>query len=81
MSVADDTNLFMDAFRGRFTGILRWHQLDELWRKVLAGTGNRWYIYTVGEEVPRAAADADTLSVFVRHIDLRLRANHHLAFV
>jgi len=75
-TVKDD---FHTAFTGRFEGILRWHQLDELWVKLneSAKTGKKeWYIYAVSEKPPVKTASSDDLKKFVTEIDRLLRREH-----
>jgi len=43
---------FMQTYRGAFSGILRWPQLDELWETLRQQTDKQWYIYAVGETDP-----------------------------
>lgn len=69
-------NDFLGAFRGRFRGILRWPQLDDLWARLSADAEGGWYIYTVGEAPPREPADGAALCDFLTAIDARLRAEH-----
>ncbi len=67
---------FVAAFKGGFTGILRWWQLDELWQKVREDADGGWYIYAVGERPPDSPSSAQQLTLFVDEIDQRLRADH-----
>ena len=41
---------FMQTYRGAFSGILRWPQLDELWETLRQQTDKQWYIYAVGDK-------------------------------
>ena len=43
---------FYQAFTGRFKGILRWHQLDDLWKILRQESSQEWFIYAVGETPP-----------------------------
>jgi hypothetical protein len=65
---------FMQAFRGRFQGVRRWEQLDELW-SCLRGQKS-WYIYAVGEEPPREPSSVQQMDTFIKEIDRLLRAEH-----
>lgn len=73
---------FHTAFTGRFEGILRWNQLDELWEHVNASVdkegkgGKSWYIYAVGEAPPEKTVNADELKKFITEIDVLLRREH-----
>jgi hypothetical protein len=66
---------FAKAFRGSFTGILRWPQLDELWQ-ALRDSDRHYYIYAVGEEPPQQPATFDELDRFVTEIDKLLHDEH-----
>lgn len=77
MSGADVTEqTYLQAFRGSFTSALRWHQLDALWERVRARSGDDWYIYAVGEEPPLMPADAERVETFLTEIDRLLRKEH-----
>jgi hypothetical protein len=70
---ADD---FLEAFSGRFSGILRWPQLDALWRRLRELNDGGWYVYAVGEQPPRTPASAKQLERFIVEIDALLRRDH-----
>ena len=72
--VVDDP--FLAAFKGAFTGILRWWQLDELWQNVREDADGGWYIYAVGERPPETPSSGSQLTRFVDEIDQRLRVDH-----
>ncbi len=61
--------------QGRFSGILRWEQLDELWARILAEPEG-WYVYQVGEAPPDAPLEAEALRRFVAEVDALLRREH-----
>ncbi len=67
---------FLARFRGCFTGILRWEQLDRFWEGLRARAGEGWYIYAVGETPPTAPVSAGKLLAFVDEIDPLLRREH-----
>ena len=66
---------FQQHYHGRFTNMLRWHQLDQLWEKIKAQP-NGWYVYFVGENVPTAPVDATALNKFIQEVDKLLRQEH-----
>lgn len=70
------TDPFRKAFRGRFHGVLRWPQLDELWVTVRKDLDGGWYVYAVGEPVPGEPVPADQLDVFLNEVDQLLRREH-----
>jgi hypothetical protein len=65
------TSPFVDAFSGRFRGILRWPELDTLWQKVTQQ--NDWYIYTLAKSPPEVISTAEELSQFISSSDQLLR--------
>ena len=67
---------FLQHFKGMFSGILQWQQLDELWETIKTEpTG--WYIYPVDETIPRVSVDTDTLQRFIVDTDALLRQEHN----
>ncbi len=69
-------NRFYDAFRGRFSGLLSWEQLDAFWNVLRAHAGDGWYLYAVGEAPPTAPATVDQVGRFIGEIDALLRREH-----
>ena len=67
---------FSLAFRGSFTGILRWHQLDALWDLLRQQESSSWYIYAVGETPPEHPVSHDQLITFIDEIDQLLHQEH-----
>jgi hypothetical protein len=67
---------FLAAFSGGFHGILRWHQLDELWTRLRARAGDGWYVYAVGEPPPIAPVSAESFERFISEADELLRRDH-----
>ncbi len=75
-ATADDDSAFLQRFRGGFTSMLRWPQLDALWQTLRDQAGKQWYIYAVGEPPPVAPADGAQLQRFIAEIDKLLRDEH-----
>ena len=69
-------NPFYDSFRGRFSSLLSWEQLDAFWDTVYARANAGWYLYAVGESVPSTAATAEQVKRFISEIDALLRREH-----
>ncbi len=67
---------FRDAFRGTFSGVLRWEDLDRLWATLSDQAGDDWYVYAVGEPPPEQCAGKSDLLNFISEIDRLLRAEH-----
>jgi hypothetical protein len=74
MNLADNT--YLGRFRGGFSGILRWPQLDALWQRMIEDEKGGWYIYRIGESPPASPSDADEFGQFIEWLDKRLRRDH-----
>lgn len=75
--MSDDLdNEFRTAFRGSFSGVLRWHQLDELWDVLRRDGAEDWYLYAIGQEPPTETIAAADLAVFLDEVDVLLRKEH-----
>ena len=72
----ETTHPYLSAFRGDFHGVLRWPQLDTLWRRLSAEPQQQWYIYAVGESPPETPATHTQLRDFIAEIDALLRREH-----
>jgi len=66
---------FKNAFRGQFSGVLQWTDLDALW-ETLRKSNASWYIYAIGEAVPQAPVSREELLRFIDEIDALLRKEH-----
>ena len=67
---------FQAAFRGNFTSLLSWSQLDAFWDTVRQQASRGWYLYAVGEPVPTQPSNAAQVADFIREIDRLLHAEH-----
>jgi hypothetical protein len=67
---------FLRRFKGGFSGILRWPQLDTLWETVRKSNDGQWYVYQVGEEPPTSPCSAEELATFLTRVDDLLRKEH-----
>lgn len=67
---------FRSAFKGSFSGILRWHQLDEFWQILREKEANDWYLYAVGEAPPESTASAEAVVHFIEEVDVLLHKEH-----
>ncbi len=67
---------FRTAFKGTFSGVLRWHQLDDLWQRLRDAADGGWYLYAVGEAPPREPVSAQEMQRFISEIDALLRKEH-----
>ena len=69
-------NPFIDYYRGAFSGILRWNQLDEFWNTLREQADKQWYIYAIGETPPEQPSSQEQLTTFIDEIDKLLRSEH-----
>ena len=68
--------LFLTRYRGSFTSMMRWPQLDDFWALLNEQADDSWYIYAVGEEPPLAPVTKEKLLSFVNEIDKLLHQDH-----
>jgi len=73
--VSDKASDFSRRLNGRFTGILRWEDLDQLW-DTLNGSGRAWYFYQVGAELPALPIKGGSLHHALGKLDQLLHADH-----
>ena len=73
----EKSTIFLNAFRGSFTSIMRWPQLDEFWRLLNKQVDDNWYIYAVGEQPPATPASKENVLAFIKEIDTLLRKDHN----
>jgi len=67
---------FYDAFKGSFSGVLRWEQLDELWQRLRDDAAGDWFLYAVGETPPTDTVSKYDVIQFVEQVDELLRREH-----
>jgi len=67
---------FYVAYRGAFTSLLKWPDLDAFWQVLSAQAGSVWYIYTTAETPPEQPLSDDELNHFIRQMDKHLHAEH-----
>lgn len=64
------------AFKSKFYGVLKWDQLDDLWKKVKKSKKEGWYIYAIGEEPPIEQTSGKALVDIIDEINALLRREH-----
>ena len=67
---------YLRAFRGSFTSLLKWPDLDNFWHVLHSQADKHWYIYAIGEPAPTQPSSSHELEIFVREIDALLRKEH-----
>lgn len=75
-TIPDTSPDYLQAFRGSFSSLLRWSDLDAFWPVLDAQADAGWYIYAIGEAVPTAPASAEQVRTFIKEIDTLLRQEH-----
>ena len=67
---------FLRAFRGHFTSLLSWSELDSLWQVLKTQADRHWYVYVIGKPPPPSPLPADSLIQFIDQLDDQLRREH-----
>lgn len=67
---------FYRQFRGTFSGIMSWAQLDTFWEVVRQAADRGWYIYAIGEAVPTQTSGGEQVRSFIAEIDALLHKEH-----
>ena len=76
MRPAPIENPFYSAFRGHFTSLLRWDDLDAFWKVVRENAAAGWYVYAIGEPAPVQPSTAEQVNNFLNEVDALLRKEH-----
>ena len=69
-------NTYLKNFQGSFISMLRWPQLDTLWKTLRQQKDAQWYAYAIGEIPPDTPLNAAELDSFIQEIDTLLRKEH-----
>jgi len=67
---------FLSTFRGSFTGVLSWDDLDAFWVVVRNKAAAGWYVYAIGEPAPEQQSTAEQVNSFLNEVDALLRKEH-----
>ena len=67
---------FYIAYRGSFTSLLKWPDLDAFWQVLSDQADKGWYIYITSEAPPVQVASKDELRAFIRKLDQHLHQEH-----
>ncbi len=73
----DFDDAFISAFKGKFFGVLKWKQLDELWAIVKKDKKSGWYIYAIGDEPPSELVKNKELVTVIDELNVLLRREHN----
>jgi hypothetical protein len=71
-----NTPPYYQAFSGRFSGVLHWDQLDELWKILQEAGSDDWFIYAVGDSPPEESSLYLELENFIKEVNTLLRQDH-----
>lgn len=67
---------FIEAYKGSFSSMMRWPQLDDFWLRLNQLADDSWYIYAVGEQPPESPSSKSNLLSFIKEIDILLHKDH-----
>lgn len=67
---------FYQMYRGSFTGLRRWQDLEEFWQILRNKADQDWYVYAIGEALPENPLSGEKLGEFIDEIDVLLRKEH-----
>jgi hypothetical protein len=67
---------FYQAFRGNFSSLLSWQQLDEFWDVMRRKADAGWYLYAIGTPVPAQPSTPEAVVKFLTEVNALLRAEH-----
>ena len=67
---------FINDYKGSFTSMMRWHQLDDFWALLKEQADDLWYLYAVGEVPPEKPVNKAKLLSFINEINVLLRKEH-----
>jgi len=72
---ATTTMNFATRLQGRFSGLLQWSQLDELWSRIKHHE-QPWFFYQLGEPAPIQPLTGDALATSIDSLDALLHQEH-----
>jgi hypothetical protein len=76
MNAQMNEDSFYVAFRGHFTALLSWKDLDAFWEVVRQNAAAGWYVHTIGEPAPTQPSPVEQVKTFIDEIDALLRKEH-----
>jgi hypothetical protein len=71
------SDTFYRAFRGNFSSLLSWQQLDEFWEVLRRKADAGWYIYAIGTPVPAQISSSADVVKFINEVGALLRKEHY----
>lgn len=73
----NNNDAFYKAFRGNFSSLLSWQQLDDFWEIVRGKAGAGWYIYAIGTPIPAHASSTADVLKFINEVNTLLHEDHY----
>ena len=70
---------FTDLLNGTLYGVMRWDQWDILCEKICSG--NEWYLYAIGQDVPDTPVVGVALSYALDEISALLKRDHEADYL
>ena len=67
---------FSAAYRGRFSGLLSWDDVAQVFGALASAAGDGWWVYDTRVGLPEAQVPADELAVRLSDIQEFLRRHH-----
>jgi len=67
---------YVDAYRGSFTSMMRWPDLEKFWENLRMQADDAWYVYAVGELTPSQPVSKAEFLTFIDEVDALLRREH-----
>jgi hypothetical protein len=75
---ANKTVEFDQLMNGVLFSLLSWQQLSEFWSRLDRAAG--WYLYALGEPLPREPSSSEQVEKFIQEIDALLRRDHRESY-
>ncbi len=67
---------FYQAFRGHFSSLLNWEDLDAFWKTVRTRAADGWYVYAIGMPLPQQPASTAEVERFIERVNHLLHDDH-----
>ena len=71
-----NTHDFLERFQGCFTNMLRWPQVDLLWKTLKTQQDKHWYLYTTNKQAPTHYSTHEELITYINDVDSQIREQH-----
>jgi len=67
---------FLERYKGCFTNMLRWHQVEQLWQVLKSQQEKNWYLYSTNKPAPIEVATHEELITYIQDVDTQIRELH-----